>query len=107
MSEKCQKKFKKDRGFWLLTPTEGIRLRTRPDELKFRLWSRLSEKFQKKIRRTAVCGFGLRLRTRPDELKFQLWSSLSEKFQQNLRRTVDCGFGLRLKTPLRTRPDEL
>ena len=74
----------------------GIRLRTRPDELKLQLWSRLGEKFQKKLRRTVVCGFGLRLktplRTKPDELKFQLWSRLSEEFKKNKKdRGLWCG----------------
>ena len=86
-------------------------LGTRPEELKFQLCSRLSEKCQKKIlRRTVVCGCGLRLRTplrtRPKEFKFKLWSRLSEKCQQQ-KRTVVCGCGLRLRTPLMTRPDGL
>ena len=104
------KKIKKDRGLWLWFV--GLRLgalvRKRP---KFQLWSRLSEKCPKKLRRTVVCGFGLRLRTllrtRPEELKFQLSSRLSEKCQKKLRRTVVCGCGLRLRTPQRTKPEEL
>ena len=34
----------------------GTLLRTRPDELRFKFGSRLSEKCQKKIRGTVVCG---------------------------------------------------
>ena len=93
-------------GLWLGIPTGdsdwGRRLRTlirtRPEELKFQLWSRLSEKCPKILWRTVVCACGLRLRTplrtRPEELKFQLWSSLSEKCQKKWRRTVVCGYGL-------------
>ena len=91
-----------DWGHWL-----GTLLRTRPEELKFKLWSTLSEKCQTNLRRTVVCGCGLRLRTRPKELKFQLWSRLSEKCQKKLRSTVVCDCGLRPRTPLWTRPEEL
>ena len=33
-------------------------LRTRPDEFKFQLWSRLSEKYQKILRGTVICVCG-------------------------------------------------
>ena len=39
-------KNKKDRSLWLWTLTETP-LRTWPEELKFQLWSRLSEKYKK------------------------------------------------------------
>ena len=97
------KKIKKDRGLWLwfVGLRLGTLIRTRP---KFQLWSRLSEKCPKILRRTVVCACGLRLRTplrtRPEELKFQLWSSLSEKCQKKMKKdrglwlwfVVWCGF---------------
>ena len=106
-----------DSDFDLRTPTWELRLqdsdlRTRPKELKFQLWLRLSEKCQKNLRRTVVCGCGysdcgLRLRTRPKQLKFQLWFRLSEKCQRNLRRTVVVVEDSNWRLQLRTRPKEL